>query len=76
MQSIKYTQYFEYDHEGVFFLIAKTCSEFKDIAVTRVSNWVWGFIPFYWLFLWLTSVTERKFYVQSELFTLIQCMFI
>ena len=37
MQSIKYTQYFKYDHEGAFRLIAKTCSEFQDIAGTGMS---------------------------------------
>ena len=37
MLSVKYTQYFKYDHEGGFFLIVKTCSEFEDIAGTGTS---------------------------------------
>ena len=78
MQSIKYTQYFKYDHEGAFRLIAKTCSEFQDIAGTGMSVWLnLGFhsfpltVPMAYECNW-----KKLFYVQSELFTLIQCMFI
>ena len=50
----------------LFVLLLKRVLNFRILQEQAwVSNWTWGFIPFHWLFLWLTSVTERNFFTSN-----------